>query len=87
MTTHNPLPTVQRMFEAFANGDLDRLLETVHPDSRWTYVGANPRPTKRVYVGRKDVRKFFGKIIQNLTINIPSEGIRDGKRHRRGDRF
>jgi hypothetical protein len=61
MTTNNPLPTVQRMFEAFAKGDLDRLLETVHPDSRWTYVGANPRPAKRVYIGRKDVRKFFGK--------------------------
>jgi ketosteroid isomerase-like protein len=44
MTTNNPLRTVQRMFEAFATGDLDRLLETVHPDSRWTYVGANPRP-------------------------------------------
>ena len=68
MTTNNPLPTVQRMFEAFAKGDLDRLLETVHPDSRWTYVGANPRISKRVYVGREDVRKFFGKIIQNLTI-------------------
>jgi uncharacterized protein len=68
MTTNNPLPTVQRMLEAFAKGDLDRLLETVHPDSRLTYVGANPRPAKRVYVGRKDVRKFFGKIIQNLTI-------------------
>ena len=68
MTTNNPLPTVQRMLEAFAKGDLDRLLETVHPDSRWTYVGANPRISKRVYVGREDVRKFFGKIIQNLTI-------------------
>ena len=68
MTTHNPLPTVQRMFEAFAKGDLDRLLETVHPDSRLTYVGANPRPAKRVYVGRGDIRKFFGKIIRNLTI-------------------
>jgi hypothetical protein len=74
------------MFEAFAKGDLDRLLETVHPDSRWTYVGANPRPAKRVYVGRRDVREFFGKIIQNLHHNIPSEGIRNGKRHRRGDR-
>ena len=38
MTTNNPLPTVQRMFEAFAKGDLDRLLETVHPNSRWTYM-------------------------------------------------
>jgi ketosteroid isomerase-like protein len=68
MTTNNPLPTVQRMFEAFAKGDLDQLLETVHPDSRWTYVGANPRPAKSVYVGPDGVRKFFGKIIQNLTI-------------------
>jgi ketosteroid isomerase-like protein len=68
MTTNDPLPTVQRMFEAFATGDLDRLLETVHPDSHWTYVGANPWPAKRVYVGREDVRKLFGKIIRNLSI-------------------
>jgi ketosteroid isomerase-like protein len=32
-TTNNPLATVRRMFEAFGNGDLDGLLETVHPDS------------------------------------------------------
>jgi uncharacterized protein len=68
MTTNNPLPTVRRMLEAFAKGDLDRLLETVHPDSRWTYVGANPRPVKRVYVGREDIRKFFDRILQNLTM-------------------
>jgi ketosteroid isomerase-like protein len=48
MTTNNPLPAVQRMFEAFAKDDLDRLLETVHPDSRWTYVGANPWISKRL---------------------------------------
>ena len=52
MTTNDPLATVQSMFEAFANGDLDGLLEAVHPDSRWTYVGANPRPAKGVYVGK-----------------------------------
>ena len=75
------------MFEAFAKGDVDRLLETVHPDSRWTYVGANPRPAKSVYVGRKDVRKFFGKSFALDYHNIPSEEIRDRKRHRRGDRF
>jgi uncharacterized protein len=68
MTTHNPLPTVQRMFEAFAKGDLDRLLETVHPDSRWTYVGAKSAANKTRLRRPKDVRKFFGKIIQNLTI-------------------
>ena len=68
MTTSDPLRTVRRMFDAFAKGDLDRLLETVHPDSRWTYVGANPRPVKRVYVGREDIRKFFDRILQNLTM-------------------
>jgi hypothetical protein len=39
----NPSDTVQRMFAAFSARDLDALLETVHPDSRWTYYGANPR--------------------------------------------
>jgi uncharacterized protein len=68
MITNNPLATVQRMFEAFGNGDLDGLLETVHPDSRWTYVGANPRPAKGVYVGRDGARKFFENILRNLTI-------------------
>ena len=33
---------MKRMLEAFADRDLDRLVETVHPDSRWTYLGANP---------------------------------------------
>ena len=66
MTTNNPLATVQRMFEAFANGDLDGLLESVHPDSRWTYVGANPRPAKGVYVGKDGVGRFFGNILRNL---------------------
>jgi uncharacterized protein len=70
MATDNPLATVQRMFEAFGNRDLDRLLEIVHPDSRWTYVGANPRPAKGVYVGRDGVRKFFGNILRNLTITM-----------------
>jgi len=70
MSTDNPVAVVQRMLEAFEDRDLDRLVETVHRDSRWTYVGANPRPAKGVYVGRDGVRKFFGNIIRNLTITI-----------------
>src|SRR3712207_4008545 len=68
MTTDNPLPTVRRMFEAFANRDLDALVETVHPDSRWTYVGANPRPAKGTFVGKDGVRKFFGNVLRRLDI-------------------
>jgi ketosteroid isomerase-like protein len=71
---------VQRMLGAFEDRDLDRLVETVHPDSRWTYVGANPRPAKGVYVGRHGVRKFFQNILRNLTITTfhTKEFITDG---------
>jgi len=70
MSTDNPVAVVQRMLEAFEDRDLDRLVETGHRDSRSTYVGANPRPAKGVYVGRDGVRKFFENIIRNLTITI-----------------
>lgn len=63
-----PTATVQRMFAAFSDGDLDALIETVHPDSRWTYLGANPEPTKAEFVGRASVRKFFETILKRLEI-------------------
>jgi uncharacterized protein len=80
VTTNDPLATVQRMFEAFGNGDLDGLLETVHPDSRWTYVGANPRPAKGVYVGKDGAKRFFGNILRNLDMKAfqPAEFVTEG---------
>ena len=54
-----PTAVVQRMFAAFGAGDLDALLRTVHPDSRWTYYGANPRLSQAEFRGRDAVRKFF----------------------------
>jgi uncharacterized protein len=69
MTTNNPpLATVQRMFDAFRDGALDRLIETVHPDSRWTYIGANPRPAKGTYVGKDGARRFFETVLRNLSM-------------------
>lgn len=64
--TNDPTATVQRMFAAFGAGDLDALLETVHPDSRWTYFGANPRLTRAEFTGRAAVRKFFERILARL---------------------
>jgi ketosteroid isomerase-like protein len=40
MTTNRPAAIVQRMFSAFEDRNLEKLLATVHPDSHWTYVGA-----------------------------------------------
>ena len=73
MTTNSPLPTVKRVFEAFANRDLDALVETVHPDSRWTYIGANPRPARGTYVGKDGVREFFENILRRLDVTTFQE--------------
>ncbi len=64
--TNNPIVTVQRMFAAFGAGDLDALLETVHPDSRWIYFGANPRLARVEFKGRTAVRRFFEGILERL---------------------
>lgn len=66
--TNNPIATVQRIFAAFGAGDLDALLEIVHPDSRWTYFGAKPRLTWAEFVGRAEVRKFSEGILKRLEI-------------------
>ncbi len=63
---NDPTATVQRMFAAFAAGDVDALLETVHPESHWTYVGANPRLARAQFSGSAKVRKFFEGILARL---------------------
>jgi len=68
MATNNPLGTVQRMFAAFRVSDLDAVLDTVDVDTRWTYVGANPRPTKAELVGKAGVRRFFEGILRRLEV-------------------
>lgn len=62
----SPTAVVQRMFAAFGAGDLDALLETVHPDSRWRYYGANPRLSAAEFAGHDAVRKFFARILERL---------------------
>lgn len=60
---------VQRMFAAFAAGDLEGLLETVHPRSRWIYYGANPRISRAEFNGREQVRRFFEGIVKVLNMS------------------
>lgn len=66
MATNDPEATVQRMFAAFRVRDLDALLDTIDADTRWTYVGANPKPTKADLVGKAGVRRFFEGIVRRL---------------------
>ena len=66
--TNDATATVKRMFAAFGAGDLDALLETVHPESRWTYVGANPQLSRAEFTGHSQVRRFFERILERLEI-------------------
>lgn len=79
-TANDPTATVQRMFAAFGEGDLDALLETVHPESQWTYFGANPRLSNATFSGHERVRRFFEGILQRLEMTSfnPEEFIAQG---------
>lgn len=64
----SPGATVRRMFAAFGARDLDALLTTVHPESRWTYVGANPQLSRAEFTGHAQVRRFFERILERLDV-------------------
>lgn len=68
MNTNDPRATVERIFAAFGAADLDALLKTVHPESHWTYYGANPRLSKAEFRGHAKVRSFFERILERLEI-------------------
>lgn len=54
------------MFAAFRSGDLDALAATIHPESHWTYYGANPHLNSGSFTGRDRVRRFFERIGERL---------------------
>src|SRR5262245_51269967 len=78
--TTDPAGTVRRMYAAFGAGDLDAVIDSVHPDTHWTYIGANPKLTKAEFVGKASVRKFFDVLIERLEFTefSPAEFIVQG---------
>ena len=68
MTDIAPTTVVKRLFAAFGARDLDALIETVQPESHWTYYGANPQLSRAEFRGRAKVRRFFERILERLEI-------------------
>ena len=58
---------VEKMFAAFAEGNVDKILETVSSDSIWIYHGTQVIPKSR-YEGKEGARKFFTGIINYTEI-------------------
>lgn len=65
----SPVAVVREMFDAFAREDVAGILETVDPDSRWTYIGANPAPRRASLDGHEGVRRFFRRILDRLDMS------------------
>lgn len=58
---------VDKMFTAFANGDIDAFVGTVSDDTVWTYHGTQVIP-KGIFEGKEGVRTFFKSIVENMDI-------------------
>jgi ketosteroid isomerase-like protein len=58
---------VEKMFYAFANGDVEKFLETVSTDTVWIYHGTQIIP-KGTYEGTEGVRTFISNILNNTEI-------------------
>jgi ketosteroid isomerase-like protein len=51
---------IRRAYQAYANGDLDAMLELVDPDLEWTYLDpALEHPTPQVCHGRQELEQVL----------------------------
>lgn len=61
------MSVVEKMFDAFGNGDIDKFLDTISDDTVWVYHGTQIIP-KGIFEGKEGVRTFFNNIIDNTEI-------------------
>ncbi len=58
---------VDRMLEAFAAGDVDKIIETVSEDTVWVYHGTHII-SKAEFRGKEGVSKFFTNIFERTEV-------------------
>lgn len=58
---------VEKMFEAFANGDADGFVATVSENTKWIYHGTQIIPAG-VFENKEGVRAFYTNIIERTEI-------------------
>jgi len=58
---------IEKMFAAFADGNVEKILETVSEDSVWIYHGTQIIPKAR-FEGKDGARTFFSNIINHTEV-------------------
>ena len=61
MTDHPNAAIVREGFEAFLQGDMDKIRTLMGDDIEWIVLGNNP--TSGIYRGKSEVISYFGRLI------------------------
>src|SRR5690554_183090 len=64
---NSPKAVVEKMFEAFSEGDVDKLVDTVSEDTVWVYHGTQIIPAG-TFEKKEGVRNFFTNILERTEI-------------------
>ena len=72
---------VDRMFDAFASGDVEKFVATVSEDTVWIYHGTQIIPAG-VFKKKEGVKTFFSNIMERTEIIVfePQEFIVEGNK-------
>jgi|SRR6266850_4942310 len=64
MSASTPLQVVQAAYAAFGRGDVPGLLEQLHGDVSWRFIGDASAPYTRRVSGHDGVMSWFGNVAQ-----------------------
>src|SRR5690554_5890859 len=64
---NSPKAVVEKMFEAFSEGDVEKLVDTVSEDTVWVYHGTQIIPAG-TFEKKEGVRTFFTNILERTEI-------------------
>ena len=66
----SPKEIVQDMFQAFAEGDMQRLLNRCAPTCEWIVPGSSNLPTSGRYVGKQEIGHFFARVSETMQFDL-----------------
>jgi ketosteroid isomerase-like protein len=66
----SPKEIVQDMFQAFAQGDIARLLNHCAVSCEWIVPGSSLVPTAGRYVGKQEIGHFFARVSETMQFDL-----------------
>ena len=76
----SPLEVTEEVFAAFGEGDVDRIMRSLHENVRIEFYGPDEIPYAGFYDGQDQCRKFFETVLSSVDIHQfdPEEFICEG---------